>query len=198
MNAYFDRRYKISLIFYDGNTDSLKLFEVPFDIKGKNFVSKIGISEELGKLLWKDKPPWKDIQIPHIQAEIKKIASFKEIPIIEKIVKIELCYPHESEDRKFREQESYLFPVCKYSEYQTIWSTTNSELIEEFQNAMNNSEQIIGYPFEFRLVITTEDLIYILLADFDDDRELFFGESESSKEIYNCSKKNLPNRATVE
>ena len=54
--AYADRKYKLSLLFYDGYPKNLKLFETEFDIWGKTFDSTHGVSEELGKLLLKYLP----------------------------------------------------------------------------------------------------------------------------------------------
>jgi hypothetical protein len=50
---YWDVYHKLSLIFYDGNPENLKLWEVEFDIKGKTFTGSVGASQELGELLLK-------------------------------------------------------------------------------------------------------------------------------------------------
>lgn len=50
---YWDPKYKLSLIFYDGNLENLKLWEVFFDIRGKTFVGSVGVSRELGELFSK-------------------------------------------------------------------------------------------------------------------------------------------------
>jgi hypothetical protein len=43
-------------MFYDGYPENLKLWEVSFTLVGNGFLSSVGSSKELGKLLSKYKP----------------------------------------------------------------------------------------------------------------------------------------------
>ena len=56
VTVYTEGEYKLSLIFYDGYPENLKLWEVSFTLVGNSFVSSVGSSKELGKLLSKYKP----------------------------------------------------------------------------------------------------------------------------------------------
>jgi len=54
--VYTVGEYKLSLIFYDGRPENLKLYEVRFTLVGKSFLGSVGSSKELGELLSKYKP----------------------------------------------------------------------------------------------------------------------------------------------
>jgi len=54
--VYTEGEYKLSLMFYDGYPENLKLWEVSFTLVGNGFLSSVGSSKELGKLLSKYKP----------------------------------------------------------------------------------------------------------------------------------------------
>ncbi len=54
--AYADRKYKLSLLFYDGYPKNLKLWEVDFDVRARTFIGTVGVSKELGELFSKYQP----------------------------------------------------------------------------------------------------------------------------------------------
>ena len=55
--VYTEGRHKLSLLFYDGYPENLKLWEVSFDLVGKrSFLGSVGSSKELGELLSKYLP----------------------------------------------------------------------------------------------------------------------------------------------
>lgn len=54
---YTEGEYKLSIIFYDGRPENLKLWDVKFTLVGKkSFRSSVGSSRELGELFSKYKP----------------------------------------------------------------------------------------------------------------------------------------------
>lgn len=53
---YTEGENKLSLIFYDGYPENLKLWEVSFTLVGNSFLSSVGSSKELGEFLSKYKP----------------------------------------------------------------------------------------------------------------------------------------------
>lgn len=54
---YTEGEYKLSLVFYDGRPENLKLWEVRFTLVGKrSFLSSVGSSRELGEFLSEYKP----------------------------------------------------------------------------------------------------------------------------------------------
>ena len=54
--VYTVGEYKLSLMFYDGYPENLKLWEVSFTLVGNGFLSSVGSSKKLGKLLSEYKP----------------------------------------------------------------------------------------------------------------------------------------------
>jgi len=64
--VYPGGEYKLSLIFYDGHPENLKLWEVSFTLVGKkSFLSSVGSSRELGELLSEYKPVIKSFADPN-------------------------------------------------------------------------------------------------------------------------------------
>jgi len=62
--VYTEGENKLSLMFYDGYPENLKLWEVSFTLVGNSFLSSVGSSKELGKLLSKYKPEEKIFLTP--------------------------------------------------------------------------------------------------------------------------------------
>jgi hypothetical protein len=62
--VYTVGEYKLSLIFYDGYPENLKLYEVRFTLTGKSFRGSIGSSKELGEFLSEYKPEERILIIP--------------------------------------------------------------------------------------------------------------------------------------
>lgn len=63
--VYTEGRHKLSLLFYDGYPENLKLWEVSFELVGKkSFLGSVGGSKELGELLSKYLPEERGLFIP--------------------------------------------------------------------------------------------------------------------------------------
>lgn len=73
--VYTEGRHKLSLLFYDGYPENLKLLEVSFELVGKkSFLGSVGGSKELGELLSKYMPEERGSVIPGMDpSRVKRI-----------------------------------------------------------------------------------------------------------------------------
>ncbi|HIJ52835.1 MAG TPA: hypothetical protein HPP66_06730 [Planctomycetes bacterium] len=78
--VYTEGRHKLSLLFYDGYPENLKLWEVSFDLVGKrSFLGSVGASKELGELLSKYMPEERGLVIPGMDPNrVKRIKEAQE------------------------------------------------------------------------------------------------------------------------
>ena len=78
--VYTEGRHKLSLLFYDGYPENLKLWEASFDLVGKrSFLGSVGGSKELGELLSKYMPEERGSVIPGMDPNrVKRIKEAQE------------------------------------------------------------------------------------------------------------------------
>jgi hypothetical protein len=67
--VYTEGEYKLSLIFYDGHVENLKLWEISFTLTGKSFRGDVGSSRELGELLFTYLPERTNLVCPGVDPE---------------------------------------------------------------------------------------------------------------------------------